>query len=301
MRCGRPATQPWSAIVIDASKDMNAKSLTNLGDIVIGANKLKTTNLLIKQLDANQFVIRNLADDADKSVKLYSLTFTNGITAGADNLAINAPNVDSNYIKIMARDNTSGLIEVARIVGAADPYVQMSLPMVLKPGSVPGTPVEGHFWYDDTAKKLRFRDTAATVTILGGVAAEGTLALFQTTPATGNMTTPEEVNNDTQAGQCYSSTVGHYAEVDYGKLVQIRRFRLYGYTELTGDGEFKIQYYSWDDYTWKDWKIDILCRTTLDFSDFVTVGSVLTDKIRLVVTKIDTYGVTGLRELEVIY
>jgi len=57
------------------------------------------------------------------------------------------------------------LAEVARLQGAADPYFQVTLPMVLKPSSAPGTPVEGHFYYDSVAKKLKFYNGTAWETV----------------------------------------------------------------------------------------------------------------------------------------
>ena len=66
---------------------------------------------------------------------------------------------------LKARDNGVTLVEVARLQGAADPYLQATLPMVLKPSSEPGTVVEGHFWYDSTAKKLKFYNGTAVETV----------------------------------------------------------------------------------------------------------------------------------------
>jgi hypothetical protein len=104
------------------------RALTMLGDINIGANKLKTTNLLLKQGDADTFYIRTLADDDYKNLTLSFLrAIGGGRFDGATyfNAPMNAGSSDDAYIQINAKDNGVGLVEVARFQGAADPYVSM--------------------------------------------------------------------------------------------------------------------------------------------------------------------------------
>lgn len=43
---------------------------TFAGNIALGANKLTTTNLVVKELDANTLDVRNSADDANRSVRM---------------------------------------------------------------------------------------------------------------------------------------------------------------------------------------------------------------------------------------
>jgi len=141
-------------------------AMTMNGDISMGANKLKTTNHLIKEEDATWAALRNAADDAYSRIKLLTLGFSNDIRALSDALSIDSPDVDDNYLRFRARDNGSAVAEVARLQGAADPYFQATLPMVLNPSAAPGTLVEGHFWYDATADKIKYRDASATRTLI---------------------------------------------------------------------------------------------------------------------------------------
>lgn len=72
-----------------------------------------------------------------------------------------AGSVDNYYLGLRARDNGVGLVEVARLQGAADPYFQATLFMVLAPVSQPVTPVEGHFGYNSATNKLNFYNGVA--------------------------------------------------------------------------------------------------------------------------------------------
>uniref|UniRef100_A0A6M3LAU4 Uncharacterized protein n=1 Tax=viral metagenome TaxID=1070528 RepID=A0A6M3LAU4_9ZZZZ len=70
---------------------------------------------------------------------------------------LSAGNSDGWLTIIRARDTGVGLLEIGRLVGAADPYFQI-FPLLLKPvatGSLPGTPLEGMLVYDDTTNKLK--------------------------------------------------------------------------------------------------------------------------------------------------
>ena len=135
------------------------------GDIDLGSSSLKTTNLVMKQGDVNTFYIRTAADDDYKSILARDLSITGRFFSQASPTSLEAGNGDSNFMILKARDNGVTLVEVARLQGAADPYLQATLPMVLKPSSEPGTVVEGHFWYDSTAKKLKFYNGTAVETV----------------------------------------------------------------------------------------------------------------------------------------
>ena len=141
------------------------------GDIAVGANKLKTTNLMVKEGDVNTLYIRNAADNAYKNIIAEAVEANSGfassgsLTFYASGLRIDASNVNDHYLSLRARDNGVGMVEVARISAAADPYFMASIPMVLNPSLVPGAPLEGHFWYDSTAKKLKFYNGTAVETV----------------------------------------------------------------------------------------------------------------------------------------
>jgi len=59
----------------------------------------------------------------DESEDAFSIT--KGITFGADALVIASGNTDAQYGLIKSRDSGVGLVETARFVGAADPYIQI--------------------------------------------------------------------------------------------------------------------------------------------------------------------------------
>jgi len=94
------------------------------GDLTIGANKIKTTNLLLKEGTADILYLKNAADSTFKDLYVGRLIAATGISF--DNAKyITAPNTDNNYTFISARDNGVGVVEIARLQGAADPYFQI--------------------------------------------------------------------------------------------------------------------------------------------------------------------------------
>jgi len=115
--------------------------------------------------------IRNAADDAFAA--LYADAYYVGNTgivfigSGATAL-IKTQNGDDSTVSLQARDSGVGLVNVARLVGAADPYFEATLPMVLLPvvtASLPATPVEGMIAYDATLNKLVVYTGAAWETV----------------------------------------------------------------------------------------------------------------------------------------
>ena len=94
-----------------------------------------------------------------------SIYLGTGIDFRGNNASVDAPDTDGQQALFKARDTGVGKVEVARLQGAADPYFQATLPMVLNPSSQPGTVVEGHFWYDSTAKKLKFYNGTGVETV----------------------------------------------------------------------------------------------------------------------------------------
>ena len=91
------------------------------GDVNIGANALKTTNLMLKQLNASTFVIMDSAGLADKYIEVQGFYVWDGL-AFMDTIGnIYPKNADNTYVKLMARDNGVDRVEVARLQGAAAP------------------------------------------------------------------------------------------------------------------------------------------------------------------------------------
>lgn len=135
------------------------------GDISMGANKLKTTNLLLKEsASTTALTIRTTADDADRSMEAAYYRAYDGFSALTNGISLSALNTDDSYLMLRTRDTGVSLVEVARLVGAADPYLQATLAFRLLPiatAALPATPVEGMLAYDDTLDKLTYRDSAA--------------------------------------------------------------------------------------------------------------------------------------------
>ncbi len=135
-------------------------------DLDIGANLLKTTNLSLKEGTSSIWYLRTAADDAYVSILGNAGQFSI-FQARTGTTFIDCRDVDTNYIAGRARDSGSGLVEIFRMVGAADPYFQMTLPQVLTPGTAPGTLVEGHFWYLAADDKLYYKDATANIELVG--------------------------------------------------------------------------------------------------------------------------------------
>lgn len=78
---------------------------------------------------------------------------------------LKAGNSDGNILPLQARDSGAGLVEVAALVGAADPYFKATLPMVLALNALPGTPVDGHLAYDVADSRLKLYQSSAWKTL----------------------------------------------------------------------------------------------------------------------------------------
>ncbi len=136
-------------------------------DIDIGANKLKLTSMFLDEGTTAWLDLRNIADSDWKSLRLGSLQFFIGLAAGANGISLDARGVNTNYLALRAFDTDGSLVEVMRLQGAADAYVQMTLPFVITPGTAPGTLVEGHTWYLAADDKLYYRDASANIELVG--------------------------------------------------------------------------------------------------------------------------------------
>ncbi len=137
---------------------------TMVGDIQMEANKLRTTNNLLKESVAGWMVIRNAADALNISLAVLGLQVGSGITSEVDAVSLSARNLDGNHFKLQARDSGVGLVEIARLVGAADPYFQATLPMRLSPTAAALPAVEGMIGYNSGDDTLRLRRAADEVT-----------------------------------------------------------------------------------------------------------------------------------------
>lgn len=136
------------------------------GDINIGADKLIFTDALLKYDATYKLVLKNAADDAYTTMRLASIYVNTGVYFVASAGYFSAKSETNAYVVLRAEDTSVGLVEVARLQGAADPYFQATLPVVLNPSAEPGALVEGHFWYDATGDVLKYRDASAVKTVM---------------------------------------------------------------------------------------------------------------------------------------
>ena len=90
-------------------------------DLKLGAYKLKTTDLLLRQLDPTALAIRTAADSAYRDLCLRSLHLMAGnLTFATSGYAVLAPNADNTFLLFKTRRNTAGLYEVARLAGGVE-------------------------------------------------------------------------------------------------------------------------------------------------------------------------------------
>ncbi len=119
-------TDPLPSIFVDADTGRvgigtasPATALDVAGDITIGANKLRTTNMIFRELNATTFVFFNAAEAAYMQLNLGQISFFGSTSF------LQGENVDNRAVPFKARENGVGLVEVARMAGAADPYFAM--------------------------------------------------------------------------------------------------------------------------------------------------------------------------------
>jgi hypothetical protein len=88
------------------------------GDISLGANKLKTSNLVLKEGSSTVWHLRNAADDDYRDIYCRMYYLRTGLEALVNSSQINTYNADGGYIIGQARDTGVGLAEIFRMVGA---------------------------------------------------------------------------------------------------------------------------------------------------------------------------------------
>lgn len=137
------------------------------GDIALGANKLKTTSTQLVEMSYSTLAVRNATDSDYQGFRVggLGLWLYGNLEWNASGYAIMTENADNSTVLFKARDNGVGTVEIARLQSNSDPCFQATLPMVLNPSSQPGALVQGHFWYDTTAKKLKFYNGTAVETV----------------------------------------------------------------------------------------------------------------------------------------
>lgn len=140
----------------------------------------------------------------------------------------------------------------------------------------------------------------AAVAKQAGVALECTLAMYQANAATGTAQNPDDINDNNPASVMLAEPAGEYSEVDFGIVVCIRTWRIYGSNLNNEDGVWKIQYYNLATHAWADWVTGIATNKAVWTAPSVE-SEVITDKIRLVCVTVDSVGISRCGELEVYY
>lgn len=100
-------------------------STTSSGDLYLGANHYRTTNLALYEGNANTIWLRDSTLAAYRDFRCNVLYPDGGIGHLWGNYYIQTVNADNGVLYLKARDNGVGTIEVARLQGAADPYFSM--------------------------------------------------------------------------------------------------------------------------------------------------------------------------------
>jgi len=180
MRVGRPWISRTSLIVADGNLDMNGYGIL-------------FNDVLLKRVATESLGARDSNDTGYREIYARWIRPEAGVYMLSNGAAIRTPNVDNNFTAFQARDSGVGLVEIARLQGAADPYFQFTLPPRLNPSAEPGTPVEGHFLYDSGQDILKYRDNSAFRSVM----AEFTLDETATTLVLGRATTERSTTNTT--------------------------------------------------------------------------------------------------------
>ena len=130
-------------------------------------------------------------------------------------------------------------------------------------------------------------------------AVKATVADFQANAGTGTGSFPEKINNN-NIGDYIVLKLNEYVEVNFGKKVGIKRFRIFGDAVEKNDGKLKLQIWDSDIAGYIDWKTNIPTVAGDVWTEFTTLDLRITTKVKLVCTTAST-GNNRLREMEVIY
>jgi len=111
-------TDPTIQGTVNAGTGLTMPAFTMAGDISLGANKLKTTNLFLKEINVDSFALRDVGDTTYKDLMLHHLYSNGYIVFNTSTGNIRAANSDNSYVIGKARDTGVGLVEIFRMAGA---------------------------------------------------------------------------------------------------------------------------------------------------------------------------------------
>jgi len=94
---------------------------TLTGDLTLGTNDLIFTNTLLREDGATDVGVYDAAGLNYRSLAVDDISLIGSLLFTTSSEDIRAPNIDAAFVGIYARDTGVGLIEVARITGAATP------------------------------------------------------------------------------------------------------------------------------------------------------------------------------------
>jgi len=184
---------------------------TMTGDLDLGANYLRFGTMCFYRVAAGWLRIADYPVTVVQNLQIGLLEIYTGIRGATGGETIQAANVDAATLILQARDSGIGLVEIARLVGAADPYFQASLAIRLLPqAAAPGTPVEGMVWYLDADDRLYLRRAADTIPL---ALHPNLVTLIDVSYAGGAIAASATVNRVTVAGQGICHVIGTGAGV----------------------------------------------------------------------------------------
>ncbi|GAI54726.1 unnamed protein product, partial [marine sediment metagenome] len=130
-----------------------------------------------------------------------------------------------------------------------------------------------------------------------------TRQIFIANPATGDFDANSKNINDGDGVDAIeefarATVIGQYAEVDFGGLYRIKKWRQYGHANNNEDGTWKIEYYL---EAWHDWITGIFTRTAATWSTWSEETAVTASKIRLVCTEVDSCAYNFIEELQITF
>lgn len=127
--------------------------------------------------------------------------------------------------------------------------------------------------------------------ILTAVAADYnylTVADFQTNPATGTATNPENINdNEPDATYAWFTVADQYTVIEFDKVYEVNRYRYIGSGVHNLSGRWKIEYKRITDGAWVTIASDIPTRDHT-WSDWTALTTFSTTAIRITATTLDT-------------
>jgi len=95
------------------------------GDIILGAHKLKTTNLLIKEALSTALSVRDVADTAERNLYLATLFINTSLEFNVSGQPmVSKPGTDC-YTPLHSYETGVGNAEIARLQGAVDPEFKL--------------------------------------------------------------------------------------------------------------------------------------------------------------------------------